>query len=143
MSETTNMGKPCPVVLKKRYLTSEELAYISNQMISADGEFERTMLKYGLIGQFCYEFKDFEITEETTTNDIYDYMVSNGVDVDYEIENINDLDSIVKAEFSVAKTVEKVLNELIANINESMQNIDTKELIVKLNELNNGVLVTK
>lgn len=136
-TESIGVIEKRPVEFKRHYLTSEELAYISNQMIIANGEFERIMLKCGLIGQFCCEFNGFEINDETTTNDIYDFMVANKVDVDYEIDNIYDLDNIVKAEFSVTKTLEKVLTELIDSVNESMKNIDPKELMVKLNKISN------
>lgn len=126
------------IKLNRTYLTSDEIAYISNEMINANSEFERIMIKWGLIGQFLYDFGDgFEVVNDTTTNDIYNYMVSNGVDIMKDVDNICHIDNIVDTELGVTKTIEKVLNEIINSLNESMKNIDPKELMVELNKINN------
>lgn len=126
------------IKLNRTYLTSDEIAYISNEMINANSEFERIMIKWGLIGQFLYDFGDgFEVVNDTTTNDIYNYMVSNGVDIMKDVDNIYHIDNIVDTELGVTKTIEKVLNEIINSLNESMKNIDPKELMVELNKINN------
>ena len=126
----------------RQYLTSEEIAFISNKMINTNSVFERTMIKWGLIGQFLYDFEGvLDITDETSTNDIYNCMVENNIDIYFDIHNIDDLDQIVNAEFSVSKTVEKVLNGVIEKLNESTKDIDPKALMVELNKLkaiNNG-----
>lgn len=126
------------IKLNRTYLTSDEIAYISNEMINANSEFERIMIKWGLIGQFLYDFGDgFEVVNDTTTNDIYNYMVSNGVDIMKDVDNICHIDNIVDTELGVTKTIKKVLNEIINSLNESMKNIDPKELMVELNKINN------
>lgn len=120
----------------RQYLTSEEIAFISNKMINANSVFERIMIKWGLIGQFLYDFEGvLDITDETTTNDIYNCMVENNIDIYFDIHNINDLDTVVNTEFGVSKTVEKVLNGIIEKLNESMKDIDPKALMVELNRL--------
>ena len=126
------------IKLNRNYLTSEEIAYISNEMINANSGFERIMIKWGIVGQFLYDFgEDFKVTDDTTTNDIYNYMVSNGVDIMRDVENIYHLDNIVDVELGTTKTIEKVLNEIVDRLNESMKNVDPKELIVELNKINN------
>ena len=126
------------IKLNRNYLTSEEIAYISNEMINANSEFERIMIKWGIVGQFLYDFgEDFKVTDDTTTNDIYNYMVSNGVDIMRDVENIYHLDNIVDVELGTTKTIEKVLNEIVDRLDESMKNVDPKELIVELNKINN------
>ena len=126
------------IKLNRNYLTSEEIAYISNEMINANSEFERIMIKWGIVGQFLYDFgEDFKVTDDTTTNDIYNYMVSNGVDIMRDVENIYYLDNIVDTELGTTKTIEKVLNEIVDRLDESMKNIDPKELMVELNKINN------
>ena len=126
------------IKLNRNYLTSEEIAYISNEMINANSEFERIMIKWGIVGQFLYDFgEDFKVTDDTTTNDIYNYMVSNGVEIMRDVENIYHLDNIVDTELGTTKTIEKVLNEIVDRLDESMKNIDPKELMVELNKINN------
>ena len=51
------------------------------------------------------------------------------------------IDKIVREELGVAKTVEKVLNEVIANADEALKGFDPKAMLVELNNLQNGTLI--
>jgi hypothetical protein len=139
--------------LIRNYLTAEEIGIIVSEMLS-DGigidengneftytksEYERQMIKYGIVGQLLVDGLD--INDDTTTNDIYTALISNAIDLDQGVYNIWIIDKIVREELGVAKTVEKVLNEVIANADEALKGFDPKAMLVELNNLQNKTLI--
>lgn len=124
------------MTLKRHYLTTEEIAYVTEKMLSVETEFERQVLKYGVIAQILVD--GLEVTENTSCNDYWNQLMENAIDLDKEVYNIHIVDNIVERELGVAKTVEKVLDNMIAQINESMKNIDPKALMVELDKLKDG-----
>lgn len=121
--------------LTRNYLKSDEIAYITNNMIIADDEFDRQIIKYGLIGKMLIGLDELGVDDDCVLNEIYNIMVENTIDVDKEVINIGLVDRIVDKELGTAKVVENVLNDVIAQINESMANIDLKSMLVELNNL--------
>ena len=119
--------------LIRNYLTSEEIGLVTTAMLEAQTEYERQMLRYGIIAQMLVE--GLIISEDTDNNDIYDQIVRENIDLDKEVRNIYIVDKIVERELGVAKTVEKILNGVIAQIDESMKAIDPKALMVELEKL--------
>lgn len=119
--------------LIRNYLTSEEIGVVITAMLEAQTEYERQMLRYGIIAQMLVE--GLIISEDTDNNDIYDQIVRENIDLDKEVRNIYIVDNIVEKELGVAKTVEKILNGVIAQIDESMKAIDPKALMVELDKL--------
>lgn len=119
--------------LIRNYLTSEEIGVVITAMLEAQTEYERQMLRYGIIAQMLVE--GLIISEDTDNNDIYDQIVRENIDLDKEVRNIYIVDKIVEKELGVAKTVEKILNGVIAQIDESMKAIDPKALMVELDKL--------
>ena len=121
--------------LTRNYLKSDEIAYITNNMIIADDEFDRQIIKYGLIGKMLIGLDELGVDDDCVLNEIYNIMVENSIDVDKEVVNIGLVDRIVDKELGTAKVVENVLNDIVAQINESMANIDLKSMLVELNNL--------
>ena len=121
--------------LTRNYLKSDEIAYITNNMIIANDEFDRQIIKYGLIGKMLIGLDELGVDDDCVLNEIYNIMVENAIDVDKEVVNIGLVDRIVDKELGTAKVVENVLNDIVAQINESMANIDLKSMLVELNNL--------
>jgi len=121
------------MTLKKNYLTAEEIAFITENMINTTDEYQRQIIRYGLVAQLTVD--GLNITDGTTNNDIYNVLIENAIDLDESIINIDIVDKIVDRELGVAKTVEKILNGVIAQIDESMKAIDPKALMVELDKL--------
>ena len=119
--------------LIRNYLTSEEIGVVITAMLEAQTEYERQMLRYGIIAQMLVE--GLIISEDTDNNDIYDQIVRENIDLDKEVRNIYIVDKIIERELGVTKTVEKTLNDVIAQIDESMKAIDPKALMVELDKL--------
>ena len=121
------------MTLKRRYLKTEEIAYVTEKMLSVETEFERQVLRYGMIAQILID--ELEVNEDTNCNDYWNQLMENAIDLDKEVYNIQIVDKIVERELGVAKTVEKILNGVIAQIDESMKAIDPKGLMVELDKL--------
>lgn len=119
--------------LIRNYLTSEEIGVVITAMLEAQTEYERQMLRYGIIAQMLVE--GLIISEDTDNNDIYDQIVRENIDLDNEIRNIHIVDTIVSKELSVSKAIEKTLNDIVAQVDESMKAIDPKALMVELDKL--------
>jgi hypothetical protein len=123
--------------LKRKYLNTSEIATITEDMILAETEYERQLIKYGYIGKLLIGVENLGLTDDDTLNLVYETMLEKGIDVDKEVVNIDIIDKIVDKELGVAKTVEGILNGVIANIDESMKNIDLKKTMVELQNLQN------
>lgn len=119
--------------LIRNYLTSEEIGVVITAMLEAQTEYERQMLRYGIIAQMLVE--GLIISEDTDNNDIYDQIVRENIDLDKEVRNIHIVDTIVSKELSVSKAIEKTLNDIVAQVDESMKAIDPKALMVELDKL--------
>jgi hypothetical protein len=123
--------------LKRKYLNTSEIATITEDMILAETEYERQLIKYGYIGKLLIGVENLGLTDDDTLNLVYETMLEKGIDVDKEVVNIDIIDKIVDKELGVAKTVEKILNGVIESIDESMKNIDPKAMLVELQKLQN------
>ena len=119
--------------LIRNYLTSEEIGLVITAMLEAQTEYERQMLRYGIIAQMLVE--GLIISEDTDNNDIYDQIVRENIDLDKEVRNIHIVDTIINKELGVSKIAEKTLNDIIAQVDESMKAIDPKALMVELDKL--------
>lgn len=124
------------MTLKRNYLTSEEIAFVTGSMINATDEYQRQIMRYGLAAQFTVDGLD--ITDGMTNDDIYDMLIENSIDLDKSITNIDIIDKIVDRELSLANVVDKGIDKLIVKVDESTDkfaNLDFKSLLVELNNL--------
>ena len=126
--------------LKRNYLTSDEISYIVNSLGAVDGEFDRLILKYALIGQMLVDEVDWDKFE--TCNDMYDYIMEEQSKEDntlgdllYEVENAYVIDDILNKENSLEKVVERFLNGLNDKIDEYAKKVDLESLKGLIGEL--------
>ena len=124
------------MTLKRNYLTSEEIAFVTGSMINATDEYQRQIMRYGLVAQFTVDGLD--VTDDIINDDIYDMLIENSIDLDKSITNIDIIDKIVGRELSLANVIDKGIDKLIARVDESTDkfaNLDFKSLLVELNKL--------
>lgn len=121
--------------LKRNYLTTSEIATITEGMITSESEFDRQVIKYGLIGQLLIGIKEMGLDEDCTLNEICNTVWENGINLDKCVANIGIIDKIVNKELGTAKVVEGILNGIVEQINTSMENFDPKTLLVELSKL--------
>jgi hypothetical protein len=142
----------------RHYLTAEEIGFITKAMTygiltvdengdfvkDKDGnyewdifpptsEFQREILKYDLVAKIL--IAELKSDEPTSIAETYDILMENAIDLYKEVENLHLVDEIVAKEFSVAKTVERTLNGIVAQIDETMKNFDPKAMLVELEKL--------
>ena len=124
------------MTITRNYLTAEEIGAVVESMLDKDNEYERQMVKYGILGQLLVD--GIEITDEDDCNTIYTKLVEGGIDLDKNITNIELVDKIVDKELGVAKVVEGILNGVITRAEEELKNIDLKATLVELDKLSKG-----
>lgn len=126
-------------IFTKKYLTSEEMMYIINEIIKRDSAVEREIVKVGMVAQLVVkdlgEFKD--------CNDVYDYIMEKGIDLT-KIVNYNDIDRLVNEEIGVNKIIKDFVTEFENKISKSLEGLDLNSAVTQLKELaNNGNLYSK
>lgn len=125
----------------KKYLTSDEINYIINEMLNRDNAFEREIVKIGMIAQLVIK----DLGEFEDCNGIYDYIVENNIDLEKNIVNYSIIDKLVDKELGVDKFVKEFLIGFDERINESMKNLDLNGAIKELKEVaeNNKEIMSK
>lgn len=113
----------------KKYLTSEELAFIVNTINQEEDLVTKEILKVALVAQCCIdEFQ--EVEEGTTCNDIYDKIASydeydmigemcTKINNWYAIDNCSNsqiIDLITNAIEGIGKSIEGLVNNIDNNM---------------------------
>ena len=118
--------------LTKNYLTSTEIRYILNELSNIKEVYSREIVKNGLIAQFVL---DEELTKEfETCNDVYDFVISNGVKLEDEVINYDIIDKIYKEEHSVENQLEGFIDTMSAKLEKSMKKLPKDLKNFKLDE---------
>lgn len=115
----------------RKYLTSEEINYIINEMLNRDNAFEREIVKVGMVAQLLV--KDLGKFEDC--NGVYDYVMENNIDLEKNIVNYSIIDKLVDKELGIDKFMKEFLISFDEKINESMKNLDLNGAIKELKEL--------
>ena len=123
--------------LTRNYLKAEEMAVIVVEMLKQEEEFSRQMMKYSLTAQLL--LNGIDASEDKNSSDIYNQVIESGIDLDEAVINLWLVDKIVRQETDTPKVIEKMLNGVVNKINEAIDNVDPKALLVELNKLQNGV----
>lgn len=125
----------------RKYLTSEEINYIINEMLNRDNAFEREIVKIGMVAQLLVK----DLGEFEDCNGIYDYVMENNIDLEKNIVNYSIIDKIVDKELGVDKFVKEFIIGFDERINESMKNLDLNGAIKELKEVaeNNKEIMSK
>ena len=118
--------------LTKNYLTSTEIRYILNELSNIKEVYSREIVKNGLIAQFVL---DEELTKELETcNDVYDFVISNGVKLEDEVINYDIIDKIYKEEHSIENQLEGFIDTMSAKLEKSMKKLPKDLKNFKLDE---------
>ena len=119
-------------VFNKKYLTSIEIMFIINEMNKHEDSVTREVVKIALVAQ--YTLKDLDKENFEDCNEIYDYVVKNGIDLKKNIFNYQDLENIAKTEFGLDTFIKNFIISSSEEIKKSIENVDVNEVINKINE---------
>ena len=117
-------------VFIKKYLTSNELAFIVSEMLKHDNAVDREVVKVGMVAQFVVK----ELGEYEDCNGVYDYVMEKGIDLT-KIVNYNDIDKIVNEELGVNKVIRDFVVEFENKISKSLEGLYLNSAITQLKEL--------
>jgi hypothetical protein len=115
----------------RKYLTSEEINYIINEMLNRDNAFEREIVKVGMVAQLLVK----DLGEFEDCNGVYDYVMENNIDLEKNIVNYSIIDKLVDKELSIDKFMKEFIISFDERINESMKNLDLNGAIKELKEV--------
>lgn len=110
--------------LNRNYLTSDELVGIVNELVQHESAVEREIIKVGMVAQCLIE----EMDEYKDCNAMYDAIMENGIDLDFEVNNYYMIDRLVDKELGVDTTVRVFLESL----NSKLQGFDLNNSIEQL-----------
>ena len=117
-------------VFIKKYLTSNELAFVVSEMLKHDNAVDREVVKVGMVAQLVVK----ELGEYEDCNGVYDYVMEKGIDLT-KIVNYNDIDRLVNEELGVNKVVRDFVVEFENKISKSLEGLDLNKAIGELKEL--------
>lgn len=117
-------------VFTKKYLTSNEISYVVNEMIQRKNAVEREIVKVGMVAQLVIK----DLGEYENCNDIYDYIMEKGIDLT-KIVNYNDIDKFVNEELGVNKIIADFVEDFTKNISKSLKGLDLNGAIAQLKEI--------
>ena len=117
-------------VFTKKYLTSDEISYVVNEMVQRKNAVEREIVKVGMVAQLVIK----DLGEYENCNDIYDYIMEKGVDLT-KIVNYNDIDKFVNEELGVNKIIADFVEDFTKNISKSLEGLDLNGAIAQLKEI--------
>ena len=117
-------------VFTKKYLTSNEISYVVNEMIQRKNAVEREIVKVGMVAQLVIK----DLGEYENCNDIYDYIMEKGIDLT-KIVNYNDIDKFVNEELGVNKIIADFVEDFTKNISKSLEGLDLNGAIAQLKEI--------
>lgn len=126
-------------VFLKKYLTSDEIAYIVNEIIAHDSAVEREIVKVGMVAQLVIK----DLGDYPDCNSIYDYVMEKGIDLT-KIVNYNDIDRLVNEEIGVNRVIKDFVEDFTKNISKSLEGLDLNGAIAQLKEIaDNGNVLSK
>lgn len=114
----------------KNYLTSEELAFIVNEVIKHDNAVEREIVKIALIAQLLID----DLGEFENCNDVYDKVVSENIDFSI-VFNYNALNKMIDEEVGMTKVIKDFVNDMTEKITKSVEGLDLNSAVSQLKEI--------
>lgn len=117
-------------IFTKKYLTSEEMMYIINEIIKRDSAVEREIVKVGMVAQLVVK----DLGEFEDCNGVYDYIMEKGIDLT-KIVNYNDIDRLVNEEIGVNKIIKDFVTEFENKISKSLEGINLDEAVKQLKDI--------
>ena len=110
--------------LNRNYLTSDAQVGIVNELVQHESAVDRESIKVGMVAQCLIE----EMDEYKDCNAMYDAIMENGIDLDFEVNNYYMIDRLVDKELGVDTTVRVFLESL----NSKLQGFDLTDNIEQL-----------
>lgn len=117
--------------LKRKYLTSEELTSIVSELIKHSNAVEREIIKVGMVAQCLIDGMD----KYENCNEMYDFVMENGVYFDMEVDNYYMIDKLVDKELGIDNIVKIFLDSL----DNKLQGFDLGQSIEQLKDVMSNV----
>ena len=123
----------------RKYLTSDEMAFIINEMLKHDNAMEREIAKVGMVAQLVVK----DLGEYKDCNDVYDFVMKKGIDLT-KVVNYEALDRVYNEEVGVNKIIKDFVIDFENKISKSLEGLDLNSAVTQLKELaDNGNLYSK
>lgn len=116
--------------LNRKYLTSEELVNIVNELIKHESAVEREIIKQGMVAQCLID----GMNKYDNCNDMYDKLMESGIDFDIEVVNYYMIDKLVGEEMGVNKIIKGFVESMSENIKNIPTNLDIQALMKQMKE---------
>lgn len=124
------MANTTTSIFVKKYLTSEEILFIVNEMLKHDDAVGREIVKVGMVAQLVVK----NIGEFEDCNGVYDYVMEKGIDLT-KIVNYNTIDKLVNEELGINKIMKGFIEEFENNISKSLEKLDLNSAVKELKEI--------
>ena len=124
------MANTTTSIFVKKYLTSEEILFIVNEMLKHDDAVGREIVKVGMVAQLVVK----NIGEFEDCNGVYDYIMEKGIDLT-KIVNYNTIDKLVNEELGINKIMKGFIEEFENNISKSLEKLDLNSAVKELKEI--------
>ena len=114
----------------RKYLTSDEMTFIINEMLKHDNAIEREIVKVGMVAQLVVK----DLGEYNDCNDVYDFVMEKGIDLT-KVVNYEALDRIYNEEVGVNKTIKDFVDDFKNEITKSLNGLNLSDAVQQLKEL--------
>ena len=114
----------------RKYLTSDEMAFIIKEMLKHDNTVEREIVKVGMVAQLVVK----ELGEYEDCNGVYDYVMEKGIDLT-KIVNYEAIDRLYNEEVGINKTIKDFVDSFKSEISKSLEGLNLGDAIAQLKEL--------
>ena len=123
----------------RKYLTSDEMAFIISEMLKHDNAMEREIAKVGMVAQLVVK----DLGEYKDCNDVYDFIMEKGIDLT-KVVNYEALDRVYNEEVGINKVIKDFVIDFESKISKSLEGLDLNSAVTQLKELaDNGNLYSK
>lgn len=114
----------------RKYLTSDEMAFIISEMLKHDNAIEREIAKVGMVAQLVVK----DLGEYNDCNDVYDFVMEKGIDLT-KVVNYEALDRVCNEEIGVNKIIKDFVDDFKNEISKSLEGLNLSDAIQQLKEL--------
>ena len=123
----------------RKYLTSDEMAFIISEMLKHDNAMEREIAKVGMVAQLVVK----DLGEYKDCNDVYDFIMEKGIDLT-KVVNYEALDRVYNEEVGINKVIKDFVIDFESKISKSLEGLDLNSAVTQIKELaDNGNLYSK
>lgn len=114
----------------RKYLTSDEMAFIINEMLKHDNAIEREIAKVGMVAQLVVK----DLGEYNDCNDVYDFVMEKGIDLT-KIVNYEALDRVYNEEIGVNKIIKDFVDDFKNEISKSLKGLNLSDAVKQLKDI--------